>query len=123
MAGTGPGGVMPEGASNLGSDLSGHHPVSIEVNDSLISDKASQCDDGLVSWRVCLPVAGTPVKLGKTNNKYGAHSTGLGVQCSSCHDAHEDREPGRSKFLRIGDQDNLEPLCMSCHSDCDAGCP
>ena len=130
MAGTGPGGVMPgepggSGSSNLGTDLSGHHPVSIEVNQSLVNDKDAQCNAATVSWRVCLPLAGQPVQLRPTNNAYGAAMhTRKGVQCTSCHDAHEDSPPG-NKFLRVDTTDpvlQLDPLCLACHRDCDLAC-
>jgi hypothetical protein len=123
MLGTGANGVLPTGASNLGTDLSGHHPVSIEVNNSLINDKGTQCTNNLVSWRVCLPLPGTLVKLSRTRNRYGSQSTGMGVQCTSCHDAHDDRSPGTSLFLRVGDKNNIDSLCMSCHQDCSQECP
>jgi predicted CXXCH cytochrome family protein len=130
MAGTGPGGIMPgepggPGSSNLGTDLSGHHPVSIEVNTPLINDKDAQCTALEVSWRVCFPQVGQPVQLRPTNNEYGAGMhTHQGVQCTSCHDAHEDTPPG-NKFLRVDTTDpvlQLDPLCLSCHRDCDLAC-
>lgn len=133
MEGTGSGGVMPgvpsePGSSNLGIDLSGHHPVSLEVNTTLINVKNTQCNDPVspISWRVCFPPAGHAVKLRPTNNRYGAGShTNSGVQCSSCHDPHEDSPPG-NKFLRVNISDpalGMDPLCLACHRDCDLACP
>lgn len=130
MFGTGPGGVMPgvpsePGSSNLGTDLSGHHPVSIEVNTSLVNDKKTQCDnDPVVTWRVCSPTTGNPVRLRPTRNSYGAgpHSNS-GVQCTSCHDPHEDTPPGNN-FLRLDNTGGgLTALCLSCHRDCSEACP
>jgi len=86
-----PGEPGEPGSSNLGTDLSGHHPVSIEVNTLLINDKDAQCNAAAVTWRVCFPQVGQPVQLRPTNNEYGAGMhTRKGVQCTSCHDAHED---------------------------------
>jgi predicted CXXCH cytochrome family protein len=104
--------------SNLGTDLSGHHPVSIEVNAALLTDKQKQCTDGLISLKVCNPAA--PIKLLTTANLYlsGPH-TNRGVQCSSCHDPHEDPVPGTTMFLRVPPVD----LCGKCHIPCADICP
>ncbi len=122
MQDSGTGYITPEGmlsersSGYIGTDLSGHHPVSIEVNQSLIDDKGTQCTNNEVAFRVCFP--SPPVKLKPTDNKYGTGtSTGLGVQCSSCHDAHEDTN---SKFLRETTEDLL---CANCHPLCTSGCP
>ena len=105
-------------STNFGTDLSGHHPVSIEVDDALIADKQAQCNQGLVSLRVCFPAA--PAKLLSTANLYGTGThTHKGVQCSSCHDAHEDPVPGTSMFLRA----DPSTLCDLCHVSCSANCP
>ncbi len=129
MIGTGSGGVMPgePGAAdspNEGTDLSGQHPISIELNGSLIVAKAIQCQNNLVSFKVCSPPAGSPVKLEKTNNRYGGVPSGVGVQCGSCHDPHEDPVPGSTVFLRVGDRISHAELCNACHStNCAAACP
>ncbi|MGD1074728.1 MAG: cytochrome c3 family protein [Thermodesulfovibrionales bacterium] len=124
MIGTAGGGVMPAGTANMGTDISGHHPVSIEVNTSLINDKGTQCTEGLVAWRICTPQPGIPVTLSRTNNRYGSsNNTGVGVQCTSCHDAHADPNPGTTMFLTVGDINNLDPLCLACHLDCSLNCP
>lgn len=102
----------------VGTDLSGHHPVSIEVDSDLLSGKDAQCINGEVNFRVCKPQP--PVLLRPTNNSYGGGPhTGLGVQCSSCHDAHNNRED----FLRAGTPSDLTPLCTKCHVSCWDGCP
>lgn len=124
MQGTGPGGVMPAGGGYVGTDLSGHHPVSIEVNNSLLNDKITQCNEGVVSWKVCLPPSGQPVRLRPTNNSYGSSQPPRqGVQCTSCHDPHSDPNPPNTVFLRIGDRSNFDLLCTKCHVDCFSTCP
>lgn len=116
------GALSPSAPSYIGTDLSGHHPVSIEVNNSLINDKTIQCNNFEVSFRVCRPLP--PLKLRPTNNLYGAGPhTNLGVQCSSCHDAHDDPIPGASKFLRVGTAADTTPLCTKCHLSCASPCP
>jgi hypothetical protein len=118
---TGSGALAPSAPSYLGTDLSGHHPVSIEVSPSLINDKGVQCGNAEVSFRVCTPLP--PLKLRPTANRYGAGGgTGLGVQCTSCHDAHDDPIPGASKFLRVGTVSDTSPLCTRCHFACSTAC-
>lgn len=112
------GALAPNAPTNFGTDLSGHHPVSLEVDDALIADKQNQCAQGLVSLKVCMPAA--PAKLLSTANLYGTGThTHKGVQCSSCHDAHEDPVPGTSMFLRA----DATALCDLCHVSCSASCP
>lgn len=110
--------LTPNIPGNFGTDLSGHHPVSIQVNSSLISDKQAQCLSGVISMKLCNPA--TPIKLRPTSNVYrtGPH-TQQGVQCSSCHDPHEDPIPGTSKFLRVP----ASELCAKCHILCSSACP
>lgn len=125
MQGVGGSGEMPAGPTNMGTDLSGHHPISIEVNNALINDKEMQCNNNLVSFKICNPLPASPVKLVQTNNAYvSGPPSGVGVQCSSCHDPHEDPVPGTSVFLRIGDKNNYDALCSTCHfDDCASACP
>jgi predicted CXXCH cytochrome family protein len=122
MQDSGTGYITPEGMLSeqspgyIGTNLSGHHPVSIEVNQSLLNDKDAQCKENKVAFRVCYPKR--PIKLTPTGNEYGSGpSTGIGVQCSSCHDAHENTNP---KFLRAPSEDLL---CIACHPLCSSGCP
>lgn len=104
--------------SNYGTDLSGHHPVSLEVNDALLRDKDTQCLNMEIANRVCNPAS--PVKLLPTGNLYGLGShTNRGVQCSSCHDPHEDPVPGTTMFLRAPRNE----ICEKCHVSCSQACP
>ncbi len=129
MIGTGAGGVMPAGSSNLGTDISGHHPVSIAVNQPLIDDKWQQCLNLEVSMQLCVPGAVSPAKLKPTTSTYSAspgfniNGYASGVQCSSCHDPHTDPTPGLTFFLRAGSIISIDPLCSSCHVLCSGGCP
>jgi hypothetical protein len=127
---------MPPAASGyLGTDLSGHHPVSIAVNQPLIDDKWQQCLNLEVSMQLCNPASGQPVKLTATTNQYsgtdGFSIGGIykgGVQCSSCHNPHSDPnpnpiDPNRTVFLRVGNRANSMPLCTACHVLCSSSCP
>jgi len=93
-------------------DISGHHPVSIVVNQTFIDDLSAQCSGG---YGVVLNPT-PPVKYRPTNNQYKGVG-GNGVQCTSCHDPHDDRGGG-VWFLRAGDQISTQPLCDSCHYLC-----
>lgn len=120
-----PEGMLSESAPGFtGTNLSGHHPVSIEVSEGLLTDKNTQCENNEVSFRICYPEK--PVVLRPTDNRYGAGlSSGVGVQCSSCHDSHDNTY---GKFLRLpyGDtpwEIDTTPLCTKCHLLCSSGCP
>lgn len=79
------------GSSDLGTDLSDDHPVSFVYDQALAIKRGDLVDPA------SLP---TTVRL----------DTGKQVQCTSCHDPHEDRRP---KFLRMSNLDGA--LCLSCH--------
>ncbi|NTU41794.1 MAG: hypothetical protein HGA78_01820 [Nitrospirales bacterium] len=119
MQGTEGGKIPASYTTSLGTDLSGHHPVSIEVSSSLLSDKGEQCNNNLVSMRICTPQP--PLTLRPTANLYvkGPH-TGVGIQCSTCHDAHDN---SRGAFLRSGAPGNTTDLCTRCHISCTETCP
>jgi hypothetical protein len=123
IQGAGAGGMMPSSSSLIDVNMSGHHPVSIEVSGSLIIDKNTQCNENIVSYKVCRPSVSSPVKLDRTNNMYGGSRTGVGVQCSSCHDPHNDPDPGNSVFLRVGNRNDTDQLCSECHRECSFACP
>ena len=127
------------GPSVIGTDLSGHHLVSIEYNSSLAIDKAGQCPS--VTWKLKNPPPGPPY-LQRTRSQYvpGCSTPGgcrdqnnwhYGVQCTSCHDPHYDPTPGQTKFLRNvapsqgnWPWNNYSGLCCTCHVRCDTGaCP
>lgn len=101
----------------LGIDISGHHPVSIAYNNNLYNDKTTQCNNCQSAMPIKSPASVTsPVKLRPTDNTYGG-AGGLGVQCSSCHDPHNN---SYGKFLVMAyDGSNL---CYACHYDCTATC-
>lgn len=112
------GGCMPTGATGyIGTDISGHHPVSIAYNDNLYNDKTTQCNNCQSALPINPPASVTPpVKLRPTDNTYEG-AGGLGVQCSSCHDPHNN---SYGKFLVMAyDGENL---CYACHYKCTATC-
>lgn len=127
------------GTSVIGTNLSGHHLVSIEYNTTLANDKAGQCPT--VTWKLKNPPPSSPY-LQPTRSIYvpGCSTPGgcidlnnwhYGVQCTSCHDPHYDPIPGTTKFLRnVAPSQgnwpwiNYDGLCCTCHVRCDTGtCP
>ena len=89
FANAGPGGTLPAGASNLGTDLRRSHPVSFVPGNSP-SLRAPPPDD--------------PVKLDAAGR----------VQCTSCHNPHEDKlDPVQGKFLVKPNR--ASALCLTCH--------
>ena len=89
FVGTGPGGTIAPGPSNLGTDLRRTHPVSF----------APAVSPGLRA-----PPPGDAVKLDAAGR----------VQCTSCHDPHRDQlDPVQGKFLVK--QNRASALCLTCH--------
>lgn len=131
MTGTNQSGGKLIGPSSFGSDLSGHHPISIEMSNCLAANKQTECatPPGPVSWKLATAV--DPAFLKPTANRYnppgGAYTCapvdhpGTGVQCSSCHDAHT----SNWMFLRVptsldpwGNRTYSDTLCTTCHVAC-----
>jgi len=84
--------TLPPGATNLGTDLSGDHPISFTYDTNLVSLKPGSLLD---------PAALPPqVKLDSAKQ----------LQCTTCHDPHDD---SRGNFL-VMDNSNSQ-LCNSCH--------
>jgi len=79
------------GPTVLGTDLSGGHPISFVYDSAL-----ALSDPGLIDPALTPP---------------GMHLDGAGqVQCTSCHNPHEDRQPN---FLRADNR--YSGICTSCH--------
>jgi predicted CXXCH cytochrome family protein len=90
MFGTGAGGLMPPGLSNLGTDLRGTHPVSMPMP----ATKAEYKE---------------PMGHGVTLDNQKR------MQCTSCHDPHkDDADPLLRKFL-VG-SNAYSAICMQCHT-------
>jgi predicted CXXCH cytochrome family protein len=90
LANTGPGGTIPGGSANVGTDLRKTHPVSFRPG---------------LSPELRSPPPGDAVTLDKS----GA------VQCTSCHDPHRDSiDPLQRKFLVKPNR--ASTLCLSCHA-------
>ena len=87
------------GGANLGTDLSGDHPISFTYDAALAS-----IDQGLYD-----PTT-TSSGLGGTIND--DLLIGSQVQCASCHDVHNGS--GVARLLRISN--DASALCLTCHN-------
>ena len=90
-------GVQPKlgfltGKNLIGTNLSADHPVSFLYDSALAASRGELADP-----------AGLPATVKLDQNKE--------LQCTSCHDAHEDRHP---HFLRM--ETRYGALCLSCHT-------
>ena len=95
MQGVGAGGEIPSGRmSNLGTDLSGTHPVSIRFEQDLALTKSS------LRWPPLDPAA-----------EVGTDADGF-VQCTTCHDAHG----SRSEKLPFWKKETFSQVCQVCHA-------
>ncbi len=83
--------VMPAGPANLGSSLTGEHPVSF------VYDNALAIADGGLADPATLPAA---IKMDKNNE----------LQCTTCHDPHDNTY---GKFLVL--DNSTSSLCIACH--------
>jgi len=79
------------GPNVLGTDLSDDHPISFVYDGALAIQRPDLVDPGSLPGRIRL-------------------DSKKQVQCTSCHDPHED---GRAKFLRMSSA--YGELCLSCH--------
>ena len=97
----GPHGVLPGGAGGpvLGTDLSDDHPVSFVYD----ADLAARDGQLLTPERAPSGLGGTVA-----SDLLDPHKK---LQCTSCHDAHDDSRGG---FLRIDGGDDT--LCTTCHA-------
>jgi predicted CXXCH cytochrome family protein len=85
-------GALPAGPSRLGTDLSGHHPISFTY-DSMLASAHGELRDPLTLKR--------EVQTDKHRQ----------VQCTSCHDPHNDQY---GKFLVKNNVGSA--LCLDCHA-------
>lgn len=84
--------TIPSGAGLLGTDLSNDHPISFRYSESYDANPDEFVNPGALSGLVQLDASGQ-------------------LQCTSCHDAHDDRN---GKFLVMSNQGGQ--LCSACHN-------
>lgn len=84
--------TMPVGHANLGTDLSGDHPISFVYDHDLTVKDPTLKDPSTLKGKVRLDGSGR-------------------VQCTSCHDAHDNQF---GNFLAMDNTGSA--ICLSCHS-------
>ena len=101
-------GEIPNGRrSNLGTDLSGAHPISMPYDDNtyrgrnLDKDKALGVETGLADK------AAVAKDLLDTAGK---------VQCTSCHDPHEDKFSANGQVPHFWRRSTVSEVCENCHT-------
>jgi len=82
--------TLPPGATNLGTDLSGDHPISFTYDSNLAVKNGNLVDP-----------SGLPTQVKLESGQ---------LQCASCHDAHND---SLGNFLVMSNSNSQ--LCTSCH--------
>lgn len=103
VIGAGPRGKIPKGAPGfIGTDLSGSHPVSFVYNDSLSNFRNAR---GLSLIR-------PPSHINNPNFRLDGQSK---VQCTSCHDPHEDRFYDPGMVPRFWRDPTWSGVCVICH--------
>ena len=86
----------------LGTDLSGSHPISIEMP---VTDPAAD-DDADVGLRPLQAVqADREVRLDRDGK----------IQCTTCHDPHADRYHVEGQVPRFWVKPTVEEVCLVCH--------
>ena len=90
--------LLAGAAGYLGTDLSGHHPVSFEFDDALAGA------DGELFY---------PSTFTDTDVKLYPTGSGNGVQCTSCHDPHNDSTDDTFPFWR---KTTFSDVCVVCHN-------
>ncbi len=87
--------TMPAGPSNLGTDLSGDHPVSFVYDSSLAAKDPQIKDPATLTGKVRLDAEGR-------------------LQCTACHNPHDNQF---GKFLVMDNTGST--LCLTCHNVAD----
>ncbi|HVU23853.1 MAG TPA: cytochrome c3 family protein [Opitutus sp.] len=85
--------TMPAGPSNLGTDLSGDHPISVDYDAAALADTTLQPRNSINSAVYLEPMNG-----------------GHYVQCASCHNPHDNQY---GNFLVM--DNSSSQLCEACH--------
>jgi predicted CXXCH cytochrome family protein len=87
--------TMPAGPSNLGTDLSGDHPISFVYDSALAAKDPQLKDPSTLKGKVRLDAEGR-------------------LQCTACHNPHDNQF---GKFLAM--DNTASALCLSCHNVAD----
>ncbi len=92
--------VIGVGKKNFGYDLTNHHPVNFNIDDTANAGIVSKF--GITTEGLTLYKTGRPITGGGDN--------GTGIECSTCHNSHDN---SFGKFLRKSNAGSS--LCLTCH--------
>lgn len=96
--------AIATGKTNFGSDLSNHHPVNFNIDDTV--------SGGEIQPKVMITMPGTGLPLYHTGRPViGGEGSDLGMECSTCHNSHDQTY---GKFLRKSAVGSA--LCITCHN-------
>jgi predicted CXXCH cytochrome family protein len=101
FVGAAPGNKMPAGVTNLGTDLTNDHPISMIYSSAKSPSSTSGVNDHATGFK-------EPDPTGQFPN--GVRLYAGKVQCASCHDPHRSDTP---TFLRVSNAGSA--LCLTCH--------
>lgn len=93
--------LLSGAAGYMGTDLSGHHPISIIFDQALATLRNADPFLMPLKW----PVTDTDVKLYPTQG-------GSGVQCTSCHEPHGAKG---TVYPPLWQKATYEEVCLVCH--------
>jgi hypothetical protein len=101
-------GKLIGGPGYLGTDLSGGHPISIIFDEALANKRNAVPSLSRLKW----PIIDPDVKLSPTQGGYG-------VQCTACHDPHENKAAGG--WPPFWNKPTHDEVCMVCHEEIPPG--
>lgn len=99
------GGTFITGDASMGIDLSDDHPIGVEWHHQTLGD-----DGECSNCHVTIPIKSTDMPL----PFYKENGTRAKVECSSCHDPHDNVDVANGYLLRESQVGSA--LCLHCHN-------
>jgi predicted CXXCH cytochrome family protein len=102
--------MQPSDSAYIGTDLSDDHPISITYDSALAIADPALLDPSATS--VTIGLGGDKTNTGTVSNLMLPADQ---VQCSSCHDVHNNFVPPGESALLIVTKDGSD-ICFTCHN-------
>jgi len=98
--------LAPGRAGFLGTDLSGSHPISFPLDDTLAAGDPDDTEHDL---------GYVPLAVVRSDPRVRLDAQGK-MQCTTCHDPHADRyyRPGRVPHFWVAP--TIDEVCLTCHA-------
>ena len=96
--------LQPGRPGFLGTDLSGSHPISFKITDAELT-----ADDGAID------MVGKPLGVILESKKVALDAAGR-MQCTTCHDPHDDSSYENGKVPRFWVAPTVNEVCLECHA-------